>query len=293
MFTRHSRRQRGFTLIELLVVIAIMAILIALLLPAVQQAREAARRLSCKNNLKQIGLAIHNYHAVYRALPMATHWFSDPNWKLYSAFTAILPYVEQSSLFNKYNPNVKSSDALNAEAVKQRVSVYLCPSMTFPRPVPNTACGETRAPSSYAVCVGSTSAWGPNHNGAIVRHSDGPTRFRDITDGTSNTLMVGELDYGLKNYFYTSGPCEGQLRGGVPEWSTGYPGYSIASTVGLFNSDRLVNGFNEYETFRSDHPGGAHFCLVDGSVRFVSENIDAGLLDALATRAGKEVVREF
>ncbi|GAB4154328.1 MAG: DUF1559 domain-containing protein [Planctomycetaceae bacterium] len=281
-----GNRRRGFTLIELLVVIAIIATLIALLLPAVQQAREAARRSTCKNNLKQIGLAIHNYHETYRAFPMATHW----RGKFYSAFTAILPHLEQEPLFQQYDPNLSYRD--NQATVGRRVETYLCPSMTFPRDVPSTACGEFLAPSSYAVNTGSGSGWSI-HNGPIIAHDQGSTRMRDITDGTANTLMVGELNYGLKNYMFRSGPCAGQLRGGVASWGIGYPGFSIGTTVGVFNSDRLITGFDEYQTFRSDHPGGAHFCLVDGSVRFVAEHIDSNLLDALATRAGKEVVSDF
>jgi len=285
-FSPH-RLRRGFTLIELLVVIAIIAILIALLLPAVQSAREAARRSSCKNNLKQIGLAIHNYHDTYGALPMATHWRGT----FYSAFTAILPHLEQNPLFQDYDPNVRYSE--NRDTVSRKVETYLCPTMTFPRTVPAENCGEFLAPASYAVNAGSENAWGPVHNGAIIGHDKGTTRLRDIRDGTSSTLMVGELDYGLENYTFTSGPCQGQLRGGVPAWGIGYPGFSIATTVGVYNSNRLITGFDEFQTFRSDHPGGANFCLVDGSVRFISENIDADLLDALATREGGEVISEF
>ena len=288
-------RARGFTLIELLVVLAVIAILIALLLPAVQQARAAARRTQCKSHLKQIALAIHNYHDLHGVFPMATHW----RGKFYSAFTAILPFMGQSPRFAQYDPNAglfgpPSEDVLNnREVVSKSVLTYLCPSMVLPRPVPETACGEFAAPASYAVCVGSKSAWGPVHNGVIVGHDKGPTRFRDIRDGSSSTLMVGELDYGLENYFFRRGPCAGKHRGGVTASGIGYPGYSMATTVGVFNSNRLITRFDEFQTFRSDHADGAHFCLADGSVRFVSEQIDAALLDALATRHGGEMVGEF
>jgi prepilin-type N-terminal cleavage/methylation domain-containing protein len=280
------RRSTGFTLVELLVVIAIIGILVSLLLPAVQAARAAARRTQCKNNLKQIGLALHNYHDTFKSLPMATHW----RGKYYSAFTAILPHLEQSPLFDGYDPKISAFDPANTRVVEQRVAAYLCPSMVLPRQVPSSPCGETAAPASYAVSTGTRSAWGPIHDGVIVGHDKGPTALRDILDGTSNTFMLGELDYGLRNYNFTSGPCAGQVRGGVVAWGIGYPGYSMATTVGVFNSDRLITRYYEFETFRSDHVGGAHFALSDASVRFIHETTDANVLNALATRAGQEVV---
>jgi prepilin-type N-terminal cleavage/methylation domain-containing protein len=281
--------RRGFTLIELLVVIAIIGILVSLLLPAVQAARAAARRIQCQNHLKQIALATHHYHDSLNYLPMATHW----GGKYYSAFTAVLPYLEQSPLFDTYDTRLSAFDPANNSVVGQKVTTYLCPSMVLARQVPSSSCGEIAAPASYAVNTGSLSAWGPIHNGAIVGHDKGRTGFRDILDGTSNTLLVGELDYGLKNYNFTSGPCTGAYRGGVSAWAIGYPGYSMATTFGVYNSDRLITGFNEYQTFRSDHENGCNFALADGSIRFISEIIDESLLDALATRAGGEPVSEY
>lgn len=287
-----ERVRRGFTLIELLVTIAIIGILIALLLPAVQQARAAARRTTCRNNLKQIGLAFHNYHDTYGAFPMATHW--APGGTLYSAFTATLPFHEQNPLYGQYNFNAPSYDVFNEDVISQRVSAYLCPSMVFRRPVPAQNCGEQmRAPGSYAVCTGTQSGFGSTHNGAIVPHYVGPTMFQSIVDGTSNTFLAGEIDYGLENFLWSSGPCAGQGKYGTGVWGIGHPGMSMATTVGVFNSDRLVNGFDEYETFRSDHIGGVHFVMADGAVRFISEVIDSGTLDALATRNGAEVLGEF
>ena len=137
------RSQRGFTLIELLVVIAIIAILVALLLPAVQQAREAARRTQCKNNLKQIGLAMHNYHDVYRTFPMGA------NSQIYGPFVAILPYIEQANLQGLYDFNLYYTHPDNADAINRNVQVYLCPSMVIPRDVPAAECNEPGAASSY------------------------------------------------------------------------------------------------------------------------------------------------
>ncbi|MDA1017637.1 MAG: DUF1559 domain-containing protein [Planctomycetota bacterium] len=284
--------RRGFTLIELLVTIAIIGILVALLLPAVQQARAAARRTACRNNLKQIGLAMHNYHDAHGTLPMATHWTQGGT--LYSAFTAILPHHEQAPLYGKYDFDAPSYTFFNEQVVGERVEVYLCPSMVLRRPVPAVSCGEqNRAPGSYAVCTGTKSGFGHEHNGAIVPHYAGPTRIRDVTDGTSNTLLVGEIDYGLENFRWSSGACAGQGKFGTAVWGIGHPGMSMATTVGVFNSDRLVNGFNEYETFRSDHVGGVQFVMADGSVRFVSEVIDSQVLDSIATRNGGESNGEF
>ncbi len=281
-----SKSRSGFTLVELLVVIAIIGILVSLLLPAVQAARSAARRTQCKNNLKQVGIALHNYHDTHRSLPMATHW----RGKFYSAFTAILPHMEKTTLRNGYDAKRSAFDPTNADVIRERVPTYICPSMVLPREVPSPICGETAAPSSYAVNTGTLNAWGPIHNGAIIGHDKGSTAFRDIRDGTSNTLMVGELDYGLKNYNFGRGPCAGQVRGGVTAWGIGYPGYSMATTVGIYNSDRLITGFNEFQTFRSDHLDGSLFTLTDASVHFLADVIDASVLDALATRAGEEIV---
>jgi prepilin-type N-terminal cleavage/methylation domain-containing protein len=288
----HHPKRKAFTLVELLVVIAILGILVALLLPAVQQAREAARRTECLNRLKQLGLAVHSYHDTCERFPMATHWAQTGT--LYSALTAILPYHEQSSLYGKYDFNVPSYSPFNAAVISEQVGMYLCPSMALRRTVPATACGEPkRAPGSYVVCTGTRSGFGLVHDGAIVPHYVGSTGMHSVSDGTSNTLLAGETDYGLLNYFWSSGPCQGQLRYGAGVWGIGHPGMSMATTLGVFNSDRLVNGFDEYETFRSDHVHGVQFVLVDGSVRFVSDVIDDRLLDALATRAGNDIVSGF
>jgi prepilin-type N-terminal cleavage/methylation domain-containing protein len=291
-FGRRSRGCRtGFTVVELLVVIAIIGILVGLLLPAVQQAREAARRMQCSNNLHQISLAMHNYHDAHKAFPWASDWRN----KYYSAFTAALPFIEQKPLYVQYDGKLTVYDGANAEVIKQSIGTYLCPSMPLPRGVPDPVCLESAAPSSYAVSVGSQSAWNPLDNGAFVKYdgtlpaSQRSVRFSDMLDGASNTLAIGELDYGLQNYLFTgSNPCRGRLRGGTTAWGIGYPGYSFATTVGVFNSDRLVVGFNEFQTFRSDHPGGAFFSMVDGSTRFFPTEIDPDVLDRLATRAGAE-----
>jgi len=289
-------RLRGFTLIELLVVIAIMAILIALLLPAVQQAREAARRVQCKNNLKQIGLAFHNYHDTFSLFPNAEAGGTGTLARA-SAFVALLPFLEQTNTFTLYNPSLGNSHPLNMAAVKQFIPVYLCPSAPLRRQIPTSGCdANDRAPGTYAVCTGSGDPWGMlatgnPHNGAIVNPASGRTGMRDIIDGASNTLLVGEAAWNLSDYLFTSGPCAGQVRWGFSYWSSPYPLATAFTTMAPFNPKS--GGANVLSRFRSEHIGGAQFALVDGAVRFVSENISQSILDAAGTRAGGEATSEF
>ncbi len=290
------RAKRGFTLIELLVVIAIIAVLIALLLPAVQQAREAARNTQCKNNLKQIALAFHNYHDVYNTFPQ-TEAGSSGTLGRASAFASILPHLDQSNIYNRYDFSLGNSDALNQVAVSQVIPTYLCPTAVIPRAVPITGCDtNNRAPGTYAVCSGTGDSWGslvggPPHNGAIIHPNDGVTRMRDMIDGTSQTLMVGESDWNIPDYLFTSGPCSGQVRWGFTYWSSPYPLATVFTTMAPFNPKS--GGSAVLSRFRSDHHGFVNFALCDGSARPISENIDQNTLNALGTRAGREVVGEF
>jgi prepilin-type N-terminal cleavage/methylation domain-containing protein len=310
MAVPRRRRLRGFTLIELLVVIAIIAILIALLLPAVQQAREAARRSSCKNNLKQIGLAIHNYHDTYRCFPNANSGgLSYSALSGSSLFASILPYIEQAAGYNQYDFNLSNSDPYNQAVTGQRIEVYLCPTASIRRQVPGCDQDQGRAPGTYAVNIGSLdynpywSFYGsprPNLNGPIVYTDSvaGKTAMRDVIDGTSNTLLVGETAYNLPDYLFSaSADCAGQSRYSFTYWANPYPGSTACTTRYAYNPHDIggdgVFDPNWTRSFRSDHVGGAQFVLTDGSVHFVSENIDASLLDALATRNGGEVVGEF
>lgn len=295
IFTRLARRRavaarrRGFTLVELLVVVAIIGLLIALLLPALQTAREAARRGQCLNNLKQTALAFHTYHETYKILPSAG---SD---ELHSAssFLLVLPYLDQSALQKRYDFTKDVTDPDNVSVVETRLPTYLCPTMSVPRDVPNATCNERGAPGSYAVNVGSARPWGV-HDGAITAKGHGPpTSLERISrkDGASNTLLAGELDYALENLKW---PSSCRLYPGVmwgnSRWAIGYPGISWGTTYGIYDSNRVINDQDEWFTFRSEHSGGANFAFVDGGVRFVPASVSPQTLDALATRAGGESI---
>jgi prepilin-type N-terminal cleavage/methylation domain-containing protein len=285
MFRKY--RCGAFTLVELLVVIAIIGVLVALLLPAVQSARESARRMTCQNNLKQIALATHHYHDSYVFLPPAS---TATTLAGSSGFAAVLPYLEQSNLYTLYDFSKGNSDPVNLQVVSQRIKTYLCPTCFFLRKVPNPDCdANSRAPGTYAFSTNSGDPWGVA-NGAIANANTLQTRLAQITDGTSNTFLAGESHWGFRDYLFTSGPCNGQVRGGFSYWSSPYPLATAFTTRGPFNPKALDGDSNRLSNFRSSHPAGVNMANVDGSVRFIAESIDHSVLDALATREGGENV---
>lgn len=312
---RKTYRQRGaFTLVELLVVIAIIGILVALLLPAIQSAREAARRMGCTNNLKQIALAFQNYDGDHRSLPTAEIFYLDSSGNYVgtqgSAFVLILPYLEEKSLFQRYDPRQAPSSATNKPVSETTVGVYRCPSMGFPHGEP-----ASNGWSSYAVNTGSEYSHFANcciagksppenfkenyHNGAIVLTNPAKTKNRKISvakisvlDGTSKTFLAGDLDYGLA--ITPTVPCFGiATLGGVTQWAHGYAFDTWGSVAGVFNADYEVTNGWETLTFRSDHPGGVNMAMVDGSVRMVEELTNADTLKKLANRKDGQQIDSF
>jgi len=309
---RSLSRRRGFTLVELLVVIAIIGILIALLLPAVQAAREAARRTSCTNNLKQLDLGIHNYHDVNKTFPFSYSGNQAWNWRMtgMSFLTGLLPYIEQQPLYSQWTPGQNGRYG-NNEAVSQTVvSVFLCPSdMNYGGLTNECARGGynyNRSNTAYAVtnyrgCSGSN--WG--RGDAVCRFCEARGRFGsrpdicdddrgmqfgngvfpenyfndvgnitkigDITDGTSSTFTFGEtvINWAQNEYWYYY-DCT----------------HSNVAIPLNYVPDVVKNGSETMESFMpkdwdmlpygfySRHPGGANFGLADGSVRFISNNID-------------------
>jgi len=299
---RNRRFSRGFTLIELLVVIAIIAILVALLLPAVQQAREAARRTQCKNNLKQLGIALHNYHDTHGKFPPGGFWNVPHRGLRYhqgSLLTHLLPFVEQSNMYNQIpftNPpgrNVNNARMPNNQLMRQRFFVpsFVCPSDTAGNNYNNRATVQNYAGSKGADNAGSPTGGNPNGSprcpdaylsfrksrgggngvsGPFYRNGRCDS-MRDILDGTSNTIFMGEV----------RPECSNHIRQG---WLQANNGQGMVSTLYPINLDTCntsnasgcnwINNWTNEFGFRSRHTGGAQFLLGDGAVRFISENID-------------------
>jgi len=329
-------RRSGFTLIELLVVIAIIAILVALLLPAVQQAREAARRSSCKNNLKQIGLALHNYHDINNCLPIgclfANLGGTGPGASNRSTWLArILPQLEENALYDRMDfDNRNGSAGYDSNNVRtEEVATFRCPSDPGDR-------GKTNkpefAPTSYVGCIGDTyrlygdgGTTSPTTTGDYIHTNDewakmvlnngseegvfatnSHCRFRDITDGTSNTMAVSECLVGSTvNEFSQSGggdvpdclSIDGDLR---PDrgysWMFGSPATWLYTTTRTPNSrERDCEKYNTRANMAaaSQHQGGVQVTLADGSVRFVSENVNRQIWRDLGQRNDGNVLGEF
>ncbi len=336
-------RRRGFTLIELLVVIAIIAVLIALLLPAVQQAREAARRTQCKNNLKQIGLALHNYHDIYNVFPAASlHWNidftgtaltnnSDAAW---GWGAMILPQLDQAPLFNTLGVSSRGLEDLLVDPTtrplaQQKLAVYKCPSDNAPdlntwRVFYNSKYGGSGvdgrdSPQGFLVASSNYTA---NHgtNWTLVAQyyqlnqdpygvfwTDSKISFRDILDGTSNTIFIGERKWNNCKAAVWIGPRNVNGHG---DWGIRM-NTSVAFTQQNYSTADTVspNSANGGDGWSSQHTGGSQYLFGDGTVRFISDNINfdttqinpssttdlkmRGVFQLLSQRADGQVVGDF
>ena len=294
-----NRLRAGFTLIELLVVIAIIAVLVALLLPAVQQAREAARRTQCKNNLMQIGLALHNYEMAYERLPPGS---VDPNRPIrnepvgyhFGWIVQLLPHLDQINVYQHFDSKVGVYDAANQPAANVRISALICPSHW------NTSRTLAPAATTYAGCHHDVEApIDEDNNGVLFLNSS--VRYRDIRDGASNTIFVGEMADLPDGLGWASGTRATLRNAGTSINSASSfprPGISglpvaagAAQPAAPAGKDALllqVGGFGSY------HTGGAHFTFGDGSVRYISQNINPVTFKNLAHRAdGQLTTGEF
>lgn len=343
------RKKNGFTLIELLVVIAIIAILIALLLPAVQQAREAARRTQCKNNLHQIGFALHSYYNSHETLPPGVVNRTGPiknqaKGYHHSWLVSLLPYIDQPVLASSIDPLLSIYNEKNLKSRQVIVPVYLCPS---------DPASERSLPVNSAVALSSYAGNHHHRSGAIDTNNHGVlfmnsrVRHKDIYDGTAHTLMVGEAKRFPEDLGWASGTRASLRNGGImvnetPEGSRYYndptanPAYDVDEDTGMlsyggesyggsYGGDSYGGSFGEEDSmgeegedesetteqplppspekpsgfaydpggFGSHHMGGAQFLLCDGSVRFISENIDLLVYKHLLDRADGVDVGEF
>lgn len=318
-------RQNGFTLIELLVVIAIIAVLIALLLPAVQQAREAARRTQCKNNIKQLGLSLHNYHDTAQQFPPGSMVINAGLFATNrgSILAMLLPFFDQAPLYNSINFSAADLDTValpNGQLVcKTVLPALLCPSDATNGNGTLSGAGQnitpqtdSRAVSNYAYSEGAqnvacATAWnavnsnGSQSNGDSLDPSviSGPfshmawgAKFRDLTDGSSNTILMGETrpkcsTHQQNGWFHSNALWCGTGAGINPSTCTGEPG--AGGACGQPGS----GSWGTAQAFKSLHVGGCHILLGDGSTRFISQNIDINTLQKLGDRRDNQVIGDF
>ena len=309
--THSPYSRRGLTLIELLVVIAIIGILVALLLPAVQRSREAARRLQCSNNLKQIGLASHNYHDAVNTFPSAYQTFiqtqgvpnSGPEFGPGWGWAAmLLDRLDEAPVFHALNFDLPIGSAEVATARSVRISTYLCPSSPDNGPVKYLYGGPLGgandiSPSQYVASGGqfltSATATGAT-NGVFFRNSR--VSIADITDGSSTTFMAGERSRNVAEATWV-GVIPGAIVCTDASWQVHV--CEPDTTLVLAHTGPAADGsWSEVPNFRSAddddfwslHPGGCNFLFADGSVRFLKQTIDPSIFSFLSTRAGGEVI---
>lgn len=298
------RAKKGFTLIELLVVIAIIAILVGLLLPAVQKVREAAARMKCANNLKQIGLALHSYHDANNTLPYA--WIDWDGWwapplKATHANVAILPYLEQDNVEKLYDRSVRWDHANNQDLATVMPKVYQCPS--------SPGAGQT-GPGGFQTSdycyIRSASDWfahqGSKHAMFEMNRSK---KFADVTDGLSNTIMVYESAGRTESWVYgkrTAAPSwwDGNYRAWTAHFNASWF-YPASFTLDPNGGEPIVNWFvssaiintHNWNAPYAFHSGGIQIALGDGSVRFLRENVNVEVINGVTSINGGEVVGDY
>ncbi|MEO1973198.1 MAG: DUF1559 domain-containing protein [Pirellulaceae bacterium] len=306
----HNRNRRAFTLVELLVVIAIIGVLVALLLPAVQAAREAARRTSCMNNLKQLGIAIQNYHDSTGKLPLQNLANPAKGWGYF-----LLPFIEHQTLSDRYESELAWTHIRNQPAITTFVDTYMCASAPGHRGgrMDNIGRGRKAAASDYAppgsvslapIRAGLIFPAPGNTGGSIVPRGNLNLKLRDLIDGTSTTIGYVE-DSGRPQHWIVGrkrGPSNsppgggnlsvrrGRVRGaGWADTAAGIPLHGFTKNGRRAPGPCPINCTNNNEAF-SFHPGGVQAAMCDGSVQFLHQNMSMNVYAALITRAGTEPI---